>query len=467
MLKLKNKFLILLTLLTLVVFKTSAQNTIAGNFSSIKGQTVRLMGYRGVDVFTIDTAVINAQGEFTLKYSDANLGMGYLLTSENKLYNLVLEKGKVKLTGQTLSDASTIVINNGEQNKIFVQYALAHEKREQAINAWRYLKNIYESDTLFKNEYATKFTINKEVENLKKADNDFLQILPPNSFMYWYLPIRKLISDVGAVANTRQEIQAKIKVFRSINYAHPLLYNSGLFSDILESQFWLIENSGLERAMLAKEMNTSIDSILASVNKNEKLYNEFTNYLFQYFEKNSLFASSEYIALKALNQQEMKLSMALVNRLETYRKIKIGGIAPKIEFKGDVYVNRELVNNINNLSDIKSKYKIVIFGGSWCNSCRSEVIQVIPHYETWKKQGIEVVIVSLDTDKKAFEEFATEFPFICACDYKKWETQAAKDFYVSSSPTIFLLDSENKIILRPATIPVLDSWLESNTAKMK
>ena len=53
--------------------------------------------------------------------------------------------------------------------------------------------------------------------------------------------------------------------------------------------------------------------------------------------------------------------MALVNRLETYRKIKIGSIAPKIEFKGDVYVNRQLVNNINSLSDIKSKYKIVIF----------------------------------------------------------------------------------------------------------
>jgi thiol-disulfide isomerase/thioredoxin len=462
----KYKYLIILTVFVLLVSQTTAQNTITGNFSSIKGQTVRLMGYRGVDVFTIDTAVVNAEGNFELHYSDANLGMGYLVSSEGNPYMVVLEKGKVKLTGKTLLDATTIVINNGEQNKLFVKYALDHGKREQALSAWGYLKNLYELDTLFKNEYATKFTITKEIDHLNKTDNDYLKTLPPNSFMSWYLPIRKLISDVGAVANTRpQEIPSTIKAFRSINYADPLLYTSGLFSDLLESQFWLIENSGLERNMLAKEMNTSVDSILASVNKNEKLYNEFTNYLFQYFEKNSLFASSEYIALKALNQQEMRLSMALVNRLETYRKIKIGGIAPKIEFKGDVYVNRELVNNINNLSDIKSKYKVVIFGGSWCERCRSEVIQVIPHYETWKKQGIEVVIVSLDTDKKAFEEFATEFPFIFACDYKKWETQAAKDFYVSSSPTLFLLDSDNKIILRPSTIPVLDSWLESNGGK--
>ena len=274
----KYKHLIILTLFVLLVFKTTAQNTIAGNFSLIKGQTIRLMGYRGVDVYSIDSAIVNAQGEFTLQYSDTNLGMGYLLTSENAPYMVVLEKGKVQLIGQTPADASTIVINNGEQNKLFVKYAFDHGKREQALSAWGYLKNLYELDTLFKNEYATKFSITKEIENLNKVDNDFLQILPPNSLMYWYLPIRKLINDVQAVVNSRpQEIPTTIKAFRNINYAHPQLYTSGLFSDILESQFWLIENSGLERTMMVKEMNISVDFILASVNKNEKLYNEFTN----------------------------------------------------------------------------------------------------------------------------------------------------------------------------------------------
>ena len=67
----------------------------------------------------------------------------------------------------------------------------------------------------------------------------------------------------------------------------------------------------------------------------------------------------------------------------------------------------------------------------------------------------------------SFEDFATEFPYTIACDFKKWETQAAKDYYVSSSPTMFLLDSSNKIILRPPTVPVLDSWLQNNKEKMK
>jgi thiol-disulfide isomerase/thioredoxin len=462
----KKKILLTSYLLSLVILKTNAQNTIAGNFSSIKGETIRLMGYRGVDVFTIDSTVVNAQGDFSLNYSDANQGMGYLLTKENTPYAVVLEKGKVKLTGQSPADASSIVINSGEQNKQFVQYALAHGKREQALSAWVYLKNLYGSDTLFKNQPISKIQIESEINYLKKSDSLFLEKLPQNSFMYWYLPVRKLISDIQSVASTRpQEIPVYTQAFRNIDYTYPMLFSSGLLSNLIESQFWLIENSGLEPAEVVKEMNTSVDFILASVNKNQKLYNEFTDYLFQYFEKHSLFSSSEYIALKALNQKELHLNSTLVNKLETYRKIKLGSIAPEIEFKGDVYVNKEQVNNIKRLSDIKSKYKLVIIGGSWCERCRSEVIQVIPHQENWKKQGIEVVVVSLDTDKKAFEEFATEFPFIFACDYKKWETQAAKDYYVSSSPTIFLLDSNNKIILRPPTVASLDSWLESNTLK--
>lgn len=457
----KFKSSIILLLFVLADLQTTAQNSIVGNFSSIKGQSIRLMGYRGADLFTIDSSVVNAEGNFELHYPDASLEMGYLVTSENKPYMVVLEKGKVHLSGQTPADASTVVVNSGEQNKLFVQYAQAHSKREHALSAWVYLKNLYELDTLFKYQAISKLAITNEIDRLNKADNDFLQILPPNSFIGWYLPVRKLISDVGAVANTRpQEIPLTIKAFRNIDYANPQLYTSGLFSEVLESQFWLIQNSGLGEAAKIKEMNTSVDFILASVHKNEKLYNDLTKYLFQYFEKNSLLDASAYLSLKALNQKEIILNNSLVNKLESYRKMKVGNIAPEIEFKGDVYVNMELVNYINRLSDIKSKYKLVVFGGSWCPQCKTETIQLIMRYNKWKAKEVEVVMVSLDTDKKAVEDFASDFPYTLFCDYKKWDTQAAKDYYVLSSPTIFLLDSNNKIILRPPTVASLDSWLE-------
>jgi peroxiredoxin len=227
----------------------------------------------------------------------------------------------------------------------------------------------------------------------------------------------------------------------------------------------LIQNSGLDQAAKIIEMKNSVDFILVSVGKNEKLYNEFANYLFQNFEKYNLFEASAHLALKALNQEEFNLNNSLAFKLESYRKMKVGNTAPEIEFNEDVYVNRQLVTNIRRLSDIKAKYKLVVFGGSWCPQCKEETMLLNMRYDKWKAKEVAVVMVSLDIDKKAFENFAGEFPYTIACDYKKWDTQAAKDYYVSSSPTIFLLDSNNKIILRPPTVASLDSWLESNSGK--
>ena len=279
------------------------------------------------------------------------------------------------------------------------------------------------------------------------------------------LVVLKTTAQNTFVNTSPKEMQSSKNPFLNINYSNSQIYSSGLIFDIIEKQFWSIQNSRLDEIAKFKEMAASVDIILDSVKKNEKLYNDLVKYLFQYFEKYSLFTASEYIALKALNQKEVILNSALVNKLESYRKMRVGNMAPNFELAGHVFKNGVVVKNTVRLADINAKYKLIIFGGSWCNQCRSEMIQLLPLYTNWKSKGLEVVFISLDTDKKEYENFTAPFPFYSACDYKKWETQAAKVYYVSSSPTIFLLDGNNKIILRPPTVASLDSWLDSNSFK--
>ncbi len=294
--------------------------------------------------------------------------------------------------------------------------------------------------------------------------NKFIYLIPVLCFVFVKTTAQN--TNANTITNkTPAQIQSSTNIFKNINFSDPQLYSSGLIFSIIERQFWALQKSGLDDATKLKELNSSVDIILDSVKKNEKFYNDLAKYLFQYFEKYSLFTASEYIALKALNQKEVILNSALVNKLESYRKMRVGNIAPNFELIGDVFKNGVVVKKTIRLADINTKYKLVIFGGSWCSQCRAEMIQLLPRYNFWKSKGLEVVFISLDTDKKEFENFTASFPFYSACDYKKWDTQAAKDYYVSSSPTIFLLDSNNKIILRPPTIASLDSWLERNGDK--
>ena len=126
---------------------------------------------------------------------------------------------------------------------------------------------------------------------------------------------------------------------------------------MIEKHFWSIQKSRLDEVAKFKELASSVDIILDSVKKNEKVYNDLTKYLFQYFEKYSLFNASEYIALKALSQKEVALNSALVNKLESYRKMKVGNRAPNFELLGDVFKNGTAVKAAIHLSDIKTKYK--------------------------------------------------------------------------------------------------------------
>lgn len=250
------------------------------------------------------------------------------------------------------------------------------------------------------------------------------------------------------------------KVFGNIDYENPELYTSGLLFELIERQFWFIQTSGLDEATKLKEMTTSVDIILDSVQKDEILYNDLTKYLFQYFERFSLFPASEYIALKALNQKEVALTSSLIHKLESYRLLRVGNRAPDFELVGDVFKNGVSVKKITRLTDIKAKYKLVIFGASWCEQCRFEMTQLLPRYDEWKAKGVEVVFISLDTDKQEFVKFTAHFPFLNSCDYKKWDTQVAKEYYISSSPTFFLLDRNNTILARPVSVEHIQTFLE-------
>ena len=194
--------------------------------------------------------------------------------------------------------------------------------------------------------------------------------------------------------------------------------------------------------------------------KDEKKLNEVTGYLFDLLERHSLFQASGHLALKVLNQRSCTIDRDLSGQLESYRVMKKGNIAPDIIFKGDYSAPGYAKNNIpTKLSDIKSKFTVVVFGASWCPKCTEELPKIAKNYSKWRAQGVEVVFVSLDETKALFENFTAVFPFISICDYQKWNGTAVKVYHVFATPTMFLLDNKREIILRPKSVEQMVAWV--------
>ena len=436
--------------------------TISGNLSLFANQEIKLEGFNGLKTYPISSSKIDVNGYFQLSYSKADYGVGYLMSADEKPLFVILSGEDIEIVGEALSYTETIKVTKGQENLWFEQYAKEHPRREQALSAWIYLEKIYSVDSLFSVQKTPVQAIQKEKQRIRNEDAAFLAEIPKNSYVSWFLPTRKLVSSVSSVAQYRtKEIPGTIDAFRALDYTDLRLYKSGLFKDAIESHFWLLENSGRSLDSVFIEMKLSIDVMFEKLVLDEAKLNEVTDYLFDLLEKHSLFQASEYLAIKALNETSCTINTDLAKQLETYRAMKKGKTAPNIEFNEAYFAPGYTVGNLpKNLSDLKTKYTVVVFGASWCPKCTEELPEIVKHYSKWKTQGVEVVFVSLDEDEKLFKSFAGTFPFISICDFKKWNSPIVNSYYVFGTPTMFLLDEKREILLRPNSVKQMDAWVD-------
>ena len=76
-------------------------------------------------------------------------------------------------------------------------------------------------------------------------------------------------------------------------------------------------------------------------------------------------------------------------------------------------------------------------------------------------KNIEVVAISLDTSRVDWLNFVRDnaLNILNISDQKGWDGKAAGDYFIYATPTMFLLDSNKKIIGKPTTFEELQKYL--------
>lgn len=100
------------------------------------------------------------------------------------------------------------------------------------------------------------------------------------------------------------------------------------------------------------------------------------------------------------------------------------------------------------LTDFKGKYVLVDFWASWCGPCRKENPNVVAAYKKYHDKGFEILGVSLDSNKEAWQKAIQADGLIWhhVSDLKGWKNDAAALYGVKSVPASFLIGPDGKVI---------------------
>jgi len=203
-----------------------------------------------------------------------------------------------------------------------------------------------------------------------------------------------------------------------------------------------------------------IDVIMSRLKTNEKV----NSYVFNFLLKTFIEVKSEYFVNYLTKNYSagcsLNLSMDDLIKLSSITVTSIGAKAPDILLYDNKHSAKSLYETVK-----KNDITIVFFWVSWCERCKKEIPALKEVYDIYKKKKVEIYAVSLDEKEvnwnEALNQYKTNWINVAELvEIKK--SKYAKEYNLSTTPTILILDKEGKIIAKNLFGEELKAFLDKH-----
>jgi thiol-disulfide isomerase/thioredoxin len=210
-------------------------------------------------------------------------------------------------------------------------------------------------------------------------------------------------------------------------------------------------------------INREIDKIIAKCNSNYKVFQFVSVFLFNHFRTSEIMghdavivklADEIYLTGKA-DWVSKEFKDDLRKQVELIRPNLIGKKAQNLvmdSHKG-IFVS---------LYDIEKEFTILYFWEPDCGHCKESTPRLKEFYEKAKNDGIEIFAVCTTSDKEKWSKYITDNKLTWI---NGWDPTRAShfDYYfnVQSTPMVYILDKDKKIIAKKLAVENIDSFIDN------
>ncbi len=423
--------------------------TIHGKFTKrngMNGKYVRLYETEGKDIFLIDSAkIVNGAFTFTPKEVHVGLHRFGVIPDERSLGEIILNPNEKEFTinFSSASFKKGYTVENSRENEGWIAYM-----KDRAIQK-AVLSNIKKS----KDERSVKLKrLYKSQKELKVKEDSFAKAYAGTFF--------------GKMVRRFQSPNRwdKNKYWEDIKFDDPNLIHSRVYSNRIMDY---MRNH-------AKKENTDKDPTLGYYNavdiiaqkikegKNDRVL-EFMLYTMSEgmyssgHEDVSMYVIDNYFYGESCGDAE--ISELFKRKAAGIRNLQVGNEPPMFVGAGHDGKRVDLAKIVKD-----NKYTLVFFWASYCHKCEAEIPILKTVYDSYHSKGFEVVGVSVDLQKQAWLNAikANSFKWRNCSEIKGWKGDVPREYRVSSTPAMFLIDSNGKLVYKGKTAKEIKNFLTKN-----
>lgn len=354
------------------------------------------------------------------------------------------------------------------------------------------------STLLFSCKDNTKFTINGTIKNPSKLKMVYL--LQADSATQYNVVDSAVLTPEGKYKFKRQSAYVNLYKLKADTNQFNLIAQNGeeieLNTDLTDSQHaYTISGSEASEKLKAfddftkvyKDKNDKVQAEFEAKSKNSRQQSDsllkvyvpvfqknmaaYSDLVLKFIHdnKNSLAAFDAASTLDVVKYEpqliaytdgindDLSKNPAVQNFIKTMNKAKplsIGHKAP------DFTINSVAGKPVR-LADYKGKYVMIDFWASWCIPCRQENPNVVKQYTHFKAKGFNVLGVSLDNDKGAWQKaiYADQLAWTQTSDLKGFEGAVEQLYHIQAIPSNFIIDPQGNIVAKNIRGAELEAFL--------